>query len=754
MAKGKVVKWYNDSGEIQSTNGIVCKFKKKDMANKKDIPSKGDKVEFDISQSSSTFDAINVRIVDKQTDTTPNAEKPIQGMTKLLKIPDRTTFRHPENRRNRHQNMTQERQVSPYNFYKREDKRINGSKLEQSPTQFHDRLNEDCYDIAFEIEWETLTETAANPCQADVPECAIEDIDGYKGYNKRWLMFDCDNDKKRLAISPFTVKSAIANGFANLMGSCYRVNTKKEARSNFEPGQYPYGGGYKRYRVSMDNKSFPGIIAEDIVTTEDGKFHVVKIYPVTEYYYDQRHLAPFSPKSNQEVSARTCENNHKKFVTAFELKGTNGYPDIVRYWGHYRFGMNNSFKGGQRGKNHFFRFYKYKEIENGTPCFETAYIPSSHFGSLDDLKKLVYVGTWYENLRTLKKGDWVYYEEFKDADGKPKITNIGKNFLFKALFLHEDTVPSSNAECKKVKGDLCPRCSMFGLTEKEEKEGADEKNKEIVGFRGRFKSSALMCNEELFEVPDSTTIEVPVTGEVNNERVTITHWKNNKGEVRSSQVLLPIQGPPKPNKRDVQGTTRDGTHFDCYYEEKTGQIKGAKRYLHAAVDSTQLMQKTNRAGVDYSHKLRNFVQVCESCMKFTGTVGAENCNLDEIAAFIVLLETEYSENGFKIGQGKAFGLGSIKSSIKKVWIRKKNYDGWEKIPREENIDFNKFIKGLDKYFTDEDKPGSKLSDRIKLMKGLQKQLNVITNMDNRELFYQSNPRQLSKYWEEFYKKMV
>ncbi|HDH05636.1 MAG TPA: hypothetical protein ENH01_07980 [Nitrospirae bacterium] len=163
--------------------------------------------------------------------------------------------------------------VFPYDFAERETVR-------KKPEQFHDRLLPDKCDIAFEIEWKALTPLALNPCidYAAEPSCPKKDKDtDYAGYNRRWLMIG-----NRPAISPFTVKSAIANAYANLMGACYRVNTKKEKHRNYESGQYPYPGRYKRYRVAMDWSSKPGIILE--IREQDDGSRYVKIQPVKEFY--------------------------------------------------------------------------------------------------------------------------------------------------------------------------------------------------------------------------------------------------------------------------------------------------------------------------------------------------------------------------------------------------------------------------------------------------------------------------------------
>ena len=82
----------------------------------------------------------------------------------------------------------------------------------------------------------------------------------------------------------------------------------------------------------------------------------------------------------------------------------------------------------------------------------------------------------------------------------------------------------------------------------------------------------------------------------------------------------------------------------------------------------------------YAHHLRPCAQVCKEGLVFTGVVGAENCSLTEIAALLILLESDLARNGFKIGLGKALGMGSIKSSVRRIWVREaKNYKEWHLI---------------------------------------------------------------------------
>lgn len=546
----------------------------------------------------------------------------------------------------------------PYRFCKRKT-------VKDAISAFHHKLNGDRYDIAFEIAWTALTPAALNPC-TDITEKATmpENNDSeFTAYNKRWLMPD-----NHLLISPFTVKSAIANGFANVMGGCYRVIGKEEGHpSEVKEGQYYYKGGYKRYRVSMDN-SKPGIIKE--ITEKNGNRHVV-IQPVTEYYYDQKNPpSGITLTQGAKYSASTFQNRHKNFIQGESLRPASASDkNALTYYGKYRFGMNLGLKAPDLRKRHYHRFFE----EKGKVLSAT--IPALNFKSPDKLKGIIYMGDfrhvsqpdprpehgiWYEDLRNLKAGEWVYYHMLNG-----KITNIGQNYQFKAMFLHEDAVPEDQKLCgsKGSKKDcLCPRCRMFGMT------GDDS-----AAFKGRFKASALRnasCLKEgkdkMFSVPDDKI----------KEKVMLKTWVDSKsGELRAYQALMPIAGPPKPNKRDVNG-----------YFDKKGEIKGAKVYKHGKLDSARNIGNVNdKDSKDYTHRLRNYAMVCEPELVFNGTVGAENASPEEIAALILLLDSKEKNHGFKLGLGKAFGMGSFSSAITKVWIRDaegyewKTADDWKEL---------------------------------------------------------------------------
>lgn len=572
-------------------------------------------------------------------------------------------------------------EVSPYDFCKRVTER-------QEPVQYHNELNQG-YDIAFEIIWKTLTPIAANPCvdYSEQKSCPPYNEKEYSGYNRRWLMID-----NCLAISPFTVKSAIANGFANLLGGCYRVMNENKVVGHGEitEGQYPYNGCYKRYRAAQD-RSKAGIIKS--IDSESGN---IVIQPVNEYFY--------KPK-NPPIGIDKFKKGQRYYVKASYKPGkTRGlknyiYDDNIRnasgkkqsneteviYFGLYSYGINSQFgyrkiTDSEHPVKYYHRFYK---PENA--ILKTGVIDKINFSTLGKLKEKVYMGKyknkkngepWYEDLTVLKPGDWIYYEEF-DCE----VTNISKCFGFKALFQHEDAVPDENKQCRDMK-NLCPRCRMFGMTDESKSE-----NRESVGCKGRFKSSALLNTIELTEETISSSVPFLQNKKPVDLPVKMKVWKHDSNKI-CQQFLLPIQLSPKPNKRDVNG----------YFDKDTGQIKGAKFYRHGLSqpknlddlkqniicqtdDKKDLNPETGK--FEYSHELRNYAQVCESGIKFTGTIGAENCTLEEIAAFLILLDSKFTKSefnikhGFKIGYGKALGLGSIESSINKIWIRlKDHYEKW------------------------------------------------------------------------------
>ncbi|QTA81757.1 RNA bidning domain-containing protein [Desulfonema limicola] len=594
----------------------------------------------------------------------------------------------------------------PYRFCRRKTVK---KKHEKNPFALHDKLNDKNYDIAFEIEWKALTPAALNPCidnsiPANKPKLN-NNKSYFAGYNKRWLMID-----DKLIISPFTVKSAIANGFANLMGGCYRVNTKKdEGHKTVEQGQYPYPGGYKRYRADMAN-SKPGIVEKpNAVKAKNDNFFEIKA--VAEYYYDQN--LPFPLKQHEEVYVTLKPRGNKPAIIQKISKTPLEPAKKVKYFGKYTEGMNV-----RTSRKHQHRFYSDDDnkIISGT-------ISDYNFNSLKDLEQLVYMGQfnhdpskrWFQDIRGLKAGEWVYYQVLNG-----KITSIGKNFQFKAIFFHEDAVPENSKLCKK-KTCLCPRCRLFGMTEE------NQDNKESSAFRGRFKASALKNdlqlkpgNEKPFPIPDKEI----------NETVKLKTWLDSETGKKqlAYQVLMPISGEPKPNKRDNDG----------YFNLCTGEIKGAKIYKHAKIKSADNIGKVNTdSPPKYTHKLRNYAMVCEPDLLFTGTVGAENCTPGEIAALVMLLDSSIKNHGFKLGLDKAFGMGSFYSAVKKVWIRAKEGYKWDALPN---------WKSLEKYFSI-----AKEIELIEKIERFKEKINSFQNMEKRTIVYpapvaKDNPDK-KKYWD-------
>lgn len=572
---------------------------------------------------------------------------------------------------------------------------------------FHDRLNAGHYDVALEVEWVTMTPVAANPCSdpdPGIPPCCPDNADHneYTGYDKRWLRVG-----GKLAISPFTVKSAIANGFANLLGGCIRTPKEETPHANQGEGKYPYSGAYKRYRVSMDGKSKPGIIRSVNALSDGNEFEIEAVRK--EFYSDQDPLPiSITPGTTVVALIEPQRNRYKpwKVVDVKNLadrsllcpKGAQKIEDVI-YCGPYTWGMN-PYTAGSRSVFGRTKPWRHRFYTLHSPAITVkGKIPSWQFGALPDLESKMFMGRdqiknppdpnhrWFQKIDDLKASDWVYYEEFSG-----QVVHIGKSFLFKAAFHHPDTVPSGQRECKDMRS-VCPRCAMFGMTDDTKRD-----DKPAVGYRGRFKASALVCDEILKEVENTEEI-VPVKNgdEYRGQPFPVKAWSDANGNICCRQFLLPIQGQPKPNKQDTDG----------YFDPKTGLVKGVKIYRHSIQDIAKLkdlkkfIEKTdtkqtladsqpalfipndderNRLGaLKYSHNLRSWAEVCDAGMTFRGTLGGENCSEDEIAAIVLLLESGLpgTGHGFKIGTGKALGLGSVESHIKKVWIRKPDaYEKW------------------------------------------------------------------------------
>lgn len=577
---------------------------------------------------------------------------------------------------------------SPYYFIKRPCSR------KEAPEAFHHQLKTDRYDISFDITWKTLTPTAANPCNAPGMEdkCPY----GMAGYNRRWLIV---GDK--LVISPFTVKSAIANGFANLLGGCYRVTTGEVGhQDSLDGGKYPYGGAYKRYRVAMD-RSKPGVVKS--VVSNDNESKTFSIQPVEEFYLNDSLSISLNPGDNVFITIKERRRNKPPIIgSSISHTKSTLTGDVIEaiYAGPYRCGRD----AAPPHLQHKHRFYR----EKTDPALFCT-IRKENFYKKGDLVKIVHLGPnqWYANLDGLSEvpgQNFIYYEAFNGV-----IKHIGKNFQFKALFYHPDTVPPvKQASCTQM-NELCPRCAMFGMTD----ESAIEK-KEAVGFMGRFKSAALVNNLVLEEKP----FDRPYPFLQNHQKVSLKKWMT--ADIKTPiarQELLPIQGQPKDNKRGVKG----------YFDPATGDMQGSKAYRHGKLETADNIQKVDQRTDDYSHKLRNYAMVCKKDLEFHGTVGAVNCTVDEIAALITLLHEPVAHHGFKIGLGKSFAMGSVESQINAIWIRTQNNYSWTKIP---------YLSHLP----------SDISIAVETLKSVHDKVNNLEGRDTYELRF---PNDLKNYWQEF-----
>ena len=560
----------------------------------------------------------------------------------------------------------------PFGFVRRD-------KFEPTPPQaLHHRLESDRYDIAFEVIWTTETPTALTPCEDTTKPSSAIGRDGENiGYNKRWLMIDgCP------AISPFTVKGAIAGGIANLLGGCYRVTDLEEGHnSSLNTGTYPYTGAWKRYRVSMNGKSLPGIIRE--INPETGE---VRVQPVIEYYWDQQETAGLDLQPGQSCHAVWQMDRRRNIIQRLSASGQAGQSQgPVIYYGPYRFGMNLQLLPGDMNKRHFHRFYSVKGGELAGKIPKLALAPEKNllkkvYGGVyckDDPNELKvermrsHLGKpWYDDPASLKPGDWCYYTAFKDQQGKERIVAIGKNFQFKALFRHADTIPAGNKTCTDL-NQLCPRCNLFGLADKN---GNDYKK--AVGYAGRFRAATLISRQSLKEKTIAGSI--PSKETLSMQKVEFSAWHNAEGRELIRQCALPIIGSQKPSKRDLNG----------YFVEATGEVKGAKRYHHAELDYERslpdLINHTDRKskteeGLDYGHQMRPIAPVMREGIDFFGTLCGENCSVNEIAALLFLLDYRTADHAFKLGLGKSAGLGSVSSQITMLWMRDPASYSWKSV---------------------------------------------------------------------------
>lgn len=653
--------------------------------------------------------------------------------------------------------------------------------FEPQPPQAHNQPQAECWDVAFDIEWEALNPIAANPCidpQVDASKPMPAKGTGYSGYNRRWLTVG-----DQLAISPFTVKSAIANAFANLMGACYRVNTSAEKHATHQPnadddeasqekGQFRYNGKFKRHRADRA-KSKAGIVRH--IDEYRNGCRIVAIEPVEEILCkselptgldtDLRIHAIVEPPSGKKKKPLLVRSdnmsNDKDAVKGKTIKE-------ISYHGEYRFGMNAELKTGHLNKPYVHRFFHAAQTKEGEVVdWLAGCLRGENFGSDADMMKVVYMGSlrkagpgkesdtrtegiiWYDDLTHLKKGDWVYYEEFNG-----QVAAIGKNFLFKPLFLHEDTIPEGQKTCHRL-DQLCPRCRAFGLVTKEETPSYNTK-----GYGGRFKAAALVCDTKAdkadLENPACKSTPILYFGATDagqhKTNVDLPDWKDQHGDLLCRQYLLPILGPPKSNKRDI----------DAYYDPNTGELKGPKAFKHGYQHLKNLadldqciawyntrLQEPNKDGKDfeYSHRLRSYAQYCREGLRFKGTVGLENAAVEEIAALITLLDHRIGGHGFKIGMAKSLGLGSVRGWIKRIWVRQPDqYQQWQSVPLDEDQSpevLKKCLERLDPAWAVE-------VGRFQQCAALAQRLNPCAGADERDLCFPSpvkteNPGE-KEYW--------
>lgn len=222
--------------------------------------------------------------------------------------------------------------------------------------------------------------------------------------------------------------------------------------------------------------------------------------------------------------------------------------------------------------------------------------------------------------------------------------------------LHSDAIPTGNQLCTSVH-ELCPRCTLFGMVCKDE---ADS-----VGFGGRFRSSALVNDIVLHMEHGSRDFSSFLRG-MNSVRV--EEWHNPDGLPVTSMELLPVTMTSNPY----------GKYTRAKYFNDDGTIRGAKYFPHEALQSARNIKGVDQKRVKHEH--RTFAEVCRPGTVFTGTVGAENCSAEEVAAMITLLHEPVFGHGFKLGIGKYFGLGSVTSTISKVWVRSCDCYTWRSIP--------------------------------------------------------------------------
>jgi hypothetical protein len=150
--------------------------------------------------------------------------------------------------------------------------------------------------------------------------------------------------------------------------------------------------------------------------------------------------------------------------------------------------------------------------------------------------------------------------------------------------------------------------------------------------------------------------------------VRLCTWKCDDREI-IGQFVLPILGTPKAIKGGVDG----------YFDSST-RIKGSKEYYHADLKYEALPDLIrSKVSTGDAHHMRPVAAVCREGVRFSGTLGAENCSTEEIAALLCLLDQRVAGFSFKLGLGKGIGLGSVSSRITKVWIRDPESYCWQQL---------------------------------------------------------------------------
>lgn len=221
--------------------------------------------------------------------------------------------------------------------------------------------------------------------------------------------------------------------------------------------------------------------------------------------------------------------------------------------------------------------------------------------------------------------------------------------------LHSDAIPEGNQLCTS-KDNLCPRCTLFGMV--------DKAGDDAGGFRGRFKAATLVSSVELKQESGIRDYSSFLKGA---NALRVEEWHDAQGNPVTALELLPVAMTSNPY----------GKHTREKYFHDDGEILGAKYFPHENLASARNIKGIDQKRVKHEH--RTFGEVCRPGVVFSGTVGAENCSIDEIAALAIPLHSPASGHGFKLGIGKFFGLGSVESSVSRIWVRDCRSYTWQQI---------------------------------------------------------------------------